>query len=666
MQSRLRASAVAAALLAPLALAGPAVATHDGSGPHARATDDSCPAGQVQPAFFPDVPRDNAHRNGIDCVTWWDVASGSGSSYAPTAEVSREQMATFLRNLVLESGGTLPTPTKDHFTDDESSFHEDSINALAEAGIVAGRGGGSYAPNAPVERGAMASFLVNAYEYRSERALSTPGADAFSDDNGTKHEDNTNKAAAAGFAAGVGGSSYAPERFVQRDQMASFLARVLDLLVEDGLAEPPASRAGDVDPSFGDRGMTSLPFGTAYAEANDVAVGPDGTVVLAGFSSGDDDQNPTTHVAVARLLADGTPDPAFDEDGRVVTAVGEGYATADSVVVQPDGKVVVGGSVQPTPGDLDSDFLIVRYNPDGSLDTSFGGDGLVMSSYRSPAYATELVLQPDGKLLVGGSGTNDRSSTNSSHMLIERYLANGELDPSFGGSGRVEIGLTDDNQVSRPDYLDGLALQPDGKILAAGTTAGETAEQDESVVVRVLDDGGLDTTFGEEGAARVDTGPFERLTGVTMQSDGSVVAVGSSYNERRTVQRMLVVRYDSAGELDPTFGEGGIVITEAAPQSQAEDVTVDADDRILVVGYGVQNSNGDGKSWLVVRYAPDGAQDTSFGDGGVVRTPVGAHANAVALQEEGIVVAGCDCPFPASGRGGFESQSSFVVARFRP
>jgi len=109
------------------------------------------------------------------------------------------------------------------------------------------------------------------------------------------------------------------------------------------------------------------------------------------------------------------------------------------------------------------------------------------------------------------------------------------------------------------------------------------------------------------------------------------VAVGSNYNDERTVRRMLVVRHDPAGELDPTFGEAGVVITRAAPQSEARAVAVDPDGRLLVVGSGVEDANGSGKSWLVVRYLPGGEQDRSFGDDGVVRTGLGARANAVAL-----------------------------------
>lgn len=664
MLVRLRTAAVAASLLAPLAVAVPAGATHDGSGPHARDTADSCPPGRVQPAHFSDVAADSVHRAGVDCVVWWDAASGRNvAEYAPTVEVTRGQMATFLRNLVVQSGGTLPTPTKDHFSDDNGTFHEQSINLVAEAGIVSGRADGTYGEDAPVQRDQMATFLVQAYEYRADRALPSADTDAFSDDDGTTHEDSIDRAAAAGFAAGVGDDRYAPRDLVRRDQMASFLSRVLDLLVEDGLAEPPAGRPGDFDLGFGDEGSTRLAFGTAYAEATDVVVAPDGGLVLAGFSSGDDDQDPTQHVAVARLLADGEPDPAFGDDGRVTTVTGAS-SRATAVVVQPDGKIVVGGVVQPVAGEIDSeDYLLVRYNTDGSLDPTFGEAGVVTQSFRGPGYLSDLVLQEDGGILAGGNALVDRDSFNTSDIVIARFLPDGTLDADFGGSGTAQT-----NVQGGPDDAAAMVVQPDGAIVVAGTSAPPDGSNEDSEItlVRYLADGTQDPSFGDGGITRSETGFFETLTGVSLQSDGSIVAAGRNLNDERTVRRMLVARYSPAGELDPTFGEGGVVITEAAPQSEAADITVDADDRVLVVGHGVDNSNEDGKSWLVVRYLPDGAQDETFGDAGVVRTPIGKYANAVALQEDGIVVAGCDCPFVTSFRGGFESHSSFVVARLRP
>ncbi len=660
MPSRIPALVAAAALVASVLTTGPAAATHDGSGPHPRATDDSCPAARVQPTFFGDVAAASTHRSSIDCVVWWGVAAGrSASQYAPLADVSRGQMATLLANLLTRTGGDLPAPTKDHFDDDDGSVHEDSINRLAEAGIVAGRTDGTYGHRSPVERGAMAAFLVRTYEHRSGAALQRPTGRTFADTAGTTHEVSIDKAAAAGIAAGIGGGAFAPRRPVQRGQVASFLARVLDLAVEAGFGQPPAARPGDFDPAFGDRGATAVPFGSAYAEAQDVALAPDGTIVLAGRSSGDDDQDPTAHVAVARLRADGTPDLSFSGDGRVTTVVGS-TSGADAVVVQPDGKVVVGGTVQPVVGDLDTDFLLIRYDADGSLDPTFGRGGIVTSSFRGPGHLSDLVLQPDGRLVAGGTALVDRG-TIASDLVVARYLPDGSPDPAFGVDGRTEVDVR-----GGPDHLGALALQPDGTILAAGTSDVPSGPSESEVtVVRFRSDGGVDRSFGQDGVARTETGPFESAQGIAVQSDGSIVVAGSNSDAGRTVRRMLLVRYDATGVLDPSFGSGGVVVTQAAPQSEATDVAVDPQDRLVVVGLGLDDANESGKSWVVVRHLPDGGRDSSFGEGGVVRSSIGRKANAVAVRGGDILVAGCDCPFPPSSRGGFESRSSFVVARLR-
>jgi hypothetical protein len=146
-------------------------------------------------------------------------------------------MASFIARMIDASAVPLPAATSDHFADDNGSSHEANINRLAEAGIVSGRADGTYGPNAPVTRGAMATFLVRAFEFVGPTLPST--RDWFPDDNGSTHEGNTNKAAEAGFAAGRSDGTYAPNNVVTRDQMASFLARVLDLFVEDGLATTP-------------------------------------------------------------------------------------------------------------------------------------------------------------------------------------------------------------------------------------------------------------------------------------------------------------------------------------------------------------------------------------------------------------------------------------------
>ncbi|MDQ1426364.1 MAG: hypothetical protein QOD72_3862, partial [Acidimicrobiaceae bacterium] len=205
------------------------------AGAAARATNDSCPSGRVPAAGFTDVSPDDVHHDAVDCMVWWHVANGTGPhTYNPSGQVSRGQMASFIARMIDATTKILPAATSDHFPDDNGSSHEANINRLAEAGIVSGRADGTYGPSDPVTRAQMATFLVHAYEFVGPALMSS--GDSFSDDDGNAHEANINKAAEAGFAAGRADGTYGPNDVVTRDQMASFLARVLDLLVEGGFA----------------------------------------------------------------------------------------------------------------------------------------------------------------------------------------------------------------------------------------------------------------------------------------------------------------------------------------------------------------------------------------------------------------------------------------------
>lgn len=203
-----------------------------------RAIDQGCPAG-ILPSRFLDVFDDGTHTEAIDCVYFWDITRGTGPErYSPASGSTRGQMAAFLARLVRASEATLPTSSPDAFDDDDGTFSERDIDLLAELGIVTGRGGRSYDPLGIVRRDQMATFLVRTYEFIADSELPA-GGDAFSDDDGNTHEARIDQAAAAGFAAGVDAQRYVPSAVVRRDQMATFLSRVLDALVEGGRATLP-------------------------------------------------------------------------------------------------------------------------------------------------------------------------------------------------------------------------------------------------------------------------------------------------------------------------------------------------------------------------------------------------------------------------------------------
>jgi putative cell wall-binding protein len=198
----------------------------------------SCPSDRVPPSGFTDI-QGGTHERAISCVAWWEIAKGvSQTSYAPGRAVTRDQMAAFIAQAILASGGSLPSGGSHNFTDISGNVHEGSIRRLAAAGVVSGFPDGSYNPKQPISRQQMATFLVNAYNYRAGTSLSSPH-NYFDDISGSVHRSSINAAAHAAFTAGTTPLVYNPSGTVRRDQMASFIARMMNKFVVDNGATLP-------------------------------------------------------------------------------------------------------------------------------------------------------------------------------------------------------------------------------------------------------------------------------------------------------------------------------------------------------------------------------------------------------------------------------------------
>jgi len=209
--------------------------------PVARGIDNACPPGQIPDAGFTDVPDGNVHKPAINCMAFYGIANGrSSTEYAPSVGVNRAQMASFIARLIASAGISLADGPNAFPDDDGPEFaaHQANINKLANVGIVTGRSDGTYGPGLIVNRAQMATFLVRTFEFISGSPLPVT-ADWFPEDDDPSfavNEPNINKAAEAGFTGGRTDGTYNPGGPVQRDQMASFLARVADKIVADGLA----------------------------------------------------------------------------------------------------------------------------------------------------------------------------------------------------------------------------------------------------------------------------------------------------------------------------------------------------------------------------------------------------------------------------------------------
>jgi uncharacterized delta-60 repeat protein len=360
---------------------------------------------------------------------------------------------------------------------------------------------------------------------------------------------------------------------------------------------------GSLDASFGTGGKeTSVGGGSVAVEA-------DGKIVVAGS------------LGVARLNHDGSLDTSFGTGGKQTIDFGGQpiYASeALAVTLQADGKIVLAGV--PATYYLGFKFAVARLNTDGSLDTSFDGDGRVLTDIPEgaadyPGGPGSVAVQADGKIVVVGTTSArltpiDYGTIPESFAEVARYNADGSLDTSFGTAGRVTLDFGSTN-----DSASGVVVQADGKIVVAGGSDGDFA------VARLNPDGSLDTSFGTGGKQTVDFGGYDGASDVALQADGKIVLAGG------TDGGFAVARLNADGSLDTSFDGDGEQTIDFGSDDGASGVALQADGKIVVTG------GAD-----IARLNPDGSLDTSFGTGGK-ETSVGG--GAVAVEADGkIVVAG--------------------------
>ena len=295
------------------------------------------------------------------------------------------------------------------------------------------------------------------------------------------------------------------------------LTAVASLLLMAGVA---FGGPGDLDRGFGADGRRII-TGVSAAEA--LAIQPDGRIVVAGWNG---------NVAVARLNPDGSNDPAFG--GTRFVDFGS-FDLGQAVALQPDGKIVVVGRTS-------DNVTIARLNANGSLDMGFGSGGKRTIDYGGRDGAEGVVVQPDGKILVAGFGGADRN------LLVTRLHGNGTNDTDFGsgGTARIDFGLG-------PEEGRALALQADGKIVVAGFTIGSTGDFDDVAIARLNPRGAPDMGFGVQGRRKLSpAGPVARAEALAVQPDGKIVMAGTASDQ------FWVMRLNPNGSDDDSFGGGGV------------------------------------------------------------------------------------------------------------
>jgi uncharacterized delta-60 repeat protein len=423
-----------------------------------------------------------------------------------------------------------------------------------------------------------------------------------------------------------------------------------------------AGTAGALDPTFGDGGKVTTDFSGDRDQAFDLAFQSDGKIVAVGASVVNPAQQ--SDFALARYNSNGSLDNSFGAGGKVITDFG-GDDDALSVAIQSDGKIVaVGGTCSnSTLGctflftGSGYDYAVARYNTNGSLDSGFGSGGKVTTDFNGGLdFASSVVIQPDGRILVGGTSCADSSMmcylTGGTQFSLARYNTDGSLDSSFGNRGKVFT------PVPAFGALKTIALQSDGKIVAVGL-AHPLGDAD-FAVVRYNTDGTLDPSFGNEGIVTTDFNSTpgnpssDTAYGVAIQPDGKIVTAGASEALNQNFFNVSIARYNSDGSLDGSFGAGGKVQTSLTGEDdEATSVAIQSDGKILVGGIAAgflvvnsdelfiaDNNTSAGSDFGLVRYNTDGSLDTSFGDHGMVTTDFFGFDDGArfALQPNGLVV----------------------------
>ena len=402
---------------------------------------------------------------------------------------------------------------------------------------------------------------------------------------------------------------------------------------------------GDLDLTFGNGGIVTTPFSTVRDEISSIVVQPDGKILVSGYSWAyipSDQEEVVTNCFIARYTSTGTLDASFGAGGKVFPLIFEpggsiifaGWRT----VLQADGKIVtIGSRWNSNLPQNHQDFAVFRYNPNGTLDDSFGRGGKIYTDFQNTSDdARDVVLQPDGKIVVMGQ---DRSTSTS--LLLARYNPDGSLDTTFGVNGKVRTFIG--NNIHS---LNSLLLQPDGKFVVAGIFNDSPFSSDDILLVRYNADGSLDTGFGTNGIVRHNAGGGEGANDAVLQPDGKIIVTGYGYLNGDGFYRTIIVRYNSNGTVDTNFAANGIFVTE--PNFYAYNaITLQPNGKIISIGNAI---SGNSYSLAVLRLNANGWTDTSFGTNGTAFPPNVHMGAAVALQPDGkILGSGGTLPEPGVG-----------------
>lgn len=416
---------------------------------------------------------------------------------------------------------------------------------------------------------------------------------------------------------------------------------------------------GNLDPTFGSGGLVRTDFSGNIDRANAVAIQPDGKIVVGGssFSS----SKTVEDFIVARYNANGALDKRFGNNGKITVDFFRNVDTINALAIQPDGKIVVAGFAQLAgTGGTPRVFALARYTSDGRPDAGFGNGGTLTTSFGGTfASASAIMVQPDGKIVVAGTADfNPRVPNSGLDFALARYLANGALDASFGDAGKMVYDF-----FGSFDQANAAVLQADGKIIVVGSASYDSFNRDIGfALTRVNADGSTDFSFGSGGKQITDF--FDagaKANAIVLQQDGKFVVAGTASNTatRPVATDFALARYNSNGSLDQSFGIGGetsVPFADSATE-QANALLIAPDGKIIVAGTAFKTF-ATPPDFAIRRYNSDGSIDKNFGVDGAMTTDF-----ALGTDNGQAVAIQADGNVVVAGRA-FRSNFDVALARY--
>ncbi len=404
---------------------------------------------------------------------------------------------------------------------------------------------------------------------------------------------------------------------------------------------PVLAGPGDLDQTFGIGGriVSVLP---GHNLPNNVAIRADGKIVVQGYTYGDIESS-----FLAQYLVDGTLDTSFGSNGTVIFPNSAPHFEyfPNGLAISPDGKILISGRRYEPAKNLTL-FAVLRLNPDGSRDASFGDYGLVIVSFGTGINRWDsgerLLVQPDGSIAIAGYAQKDCYENpwegyicSFEGLGIVRLRPGGDIDTSFGTSGKMIIPTTTANSFGS---INDFRISPNGKLLLIGQNVVQRSDF-RIFLSRVNSDGTIDTSFGTNGILVPGINEQVDISRMAIQPDGKIVFPVS--NNRHSPIYSSVVRLNADGTVDASFGTDGRILIPKTESLHIGEVLINRDGKILIGGFALTNG-AIPFHFAVTRLNTDGSRDATFGENGLVKSLLASYGGGVssmALQPDGKLVA---------------------------